>query len=425
MRIAIVSQPIDPVLPPAQGSIGLWTYHAGHALSRLGHDVRVYARLGRSQYRADRNDGPRYRFVPTVPARVRSRLNVAAPATRGDEGLPPYARLLSDIDYSTQVGLATRLERPEVAHVHNFTQFVPVLRKLNPGMRIALHMNCEWLTQLDEEAMARRIETADVVLGSSNYITNLVTERFPQYAERCRTLYNGFDQERFSPAPTSDAEGRPSAEDREDIVLFVGRISPEKGVHDLIDAFCRVAPSFPRAKLKLVGPVAALRRDFIVDQSDDPLVRSLGAVYDEGDYYEYLQRLIPSGLEDRIEFAGSVPQAELPRLYREGAFLVNPSYSESFGMTVVEALACETPVVAARVGGMQEIVEDGETGLFIERGNREDIASALARMLGDTALRERMGRAGRASVTRRFSWDAVARSAVEAYEVARTRGRRS
>jgi glycosyltransferase involved in cell wall biosynthesis len=165
----------------------------------------------------------------------------------------------------------------------------------------------------------------------------------------------------------------------------------------------------------LVGPLISLPIEYIVGISEEPEVAGLAEYYQE-DYGVTLKRMAAEkGLADRVHFLGSLSQPELVSYYQSADILVNPSYSESFGMSLVEALASETPVIAAKVGGMVNIVDENETGLLVERGDVQGLAEAMRRLLDDSALRQQMGKTGRKQVIERFSWGQVARSALEKY----------
>lgn len=111
-----------------------------------------------------------------------------------------------------------------------------------------------------------------------------------------------------------------------------------------------------------------------------------------------------------VRFVPWQPQERLPLLYAGADICVVPSvWREPFGIAAVEAMAAGKPVVASRSGGLEDIVEDSVTGFLVEPGNAAELAERLARLLGDPALRERMGRAGRERAERRYSWDAVMR----------------
>jgi glycosyltransferase involved in cell wall biosynthesis len=156
-------------------------------------------------------------------------------------------------------------------------------------------------------------------------------------------------------------------------VLYAGRLSPEKGVEDLVEA---------AAGMKLV--VAG----------DGPL-----------------RARVPAAL-------GFVPHDELDRLYARAAVVACPSRREGFGVACLEAMAHARPVVATGVGGLLDLVVDGETGLVVPPRDPAALRAALERLLADGELRRRLGAAGRERARERFSWDVVTDATVAAYRMA-------
>lgn len=413
MKVVFVNQPMDMLVPPHQNSIGIWTYKTAPHVAE-SHDVLVLGKRSAAQREWTGDDGVTYEFVrPLAPnRRIISGRDSLVERVRGRAArLPSYASRVAYLDYAGQVALRARRFGAEVIHIHNFTQFVPTVRTLNPTARIVLHMNCEWASQHDFEVMDERLAATDLVLGSSDYITDRIARRFSHHAGKCATMYNGVDVDRFTAGDADPGEG-----DGIRRLLFVGRVSPEKGVHDLIDAFVRVAREVPEVRLDLAGPVETLPKEFILDVSEDPEVADLARFY-EGEYADHLRARIPDDLRDRVSFLGGLPQDELRAHYRAADLLINPSYSESFGMSLVEAGACERPVVATRIGGMVEIVgDDEEVGVLVDRGDVPALADAVTRLLRDDATRARMGAAGRRRVVDRFSWSQIGASLVSHYE---------
>jgi glycosyltransferase involved in cell wall biosynthesis len=406
MKIAIVNQPFDAMIPPYQNSIGLWTYHTAACLA-ISHEVTVFAKRNRMQKGWKDPSRARYRFITCAPNRISDMLARRFMPNESTT-LPPIASKLYTLDYITLAALAARAQHAQIVHVHNFTQYVPVIRALYPRAKIVLHMSGEWLSSLDRRIMRERAEKADLILGASNHITRLIAQRFPELSPRCKTLYNGVRLDWFQPVE-SPIEDR--AERR---ILFVGRISPEKGVHVLVEAFVRLAERFPNLHLDLVGPVEVMPIEYLVKTSQDPHVTRLVEWY-SGDYGARLRQLIPPHLAGRVRFAGNVPQAQLPAYYQSADILANPSFSESFGMSLVEAMACGKPVVATRVGGMVEIVEPGKTGFLVEQGSSSALADALATLLEDDALRAHMGKQGRERAAALFGWEQIAHCLLEYY----------
>jgi glycosyltransferase involved in cell wall biosynthesis len=156
-------------------------------------------------------------------------------------------------------------------------------------------------------------------------------------------------------------------------VLYAGRLSPEKGIEEL---------------------VAAANGLSLVVAGDGPL-----------------RAQVPGAL-------GFVPHDELQRLYSRAAVVVCPSRREGFGVTCLEAMAHGRPVVASAVGGLTDLVVDGETGLLVPPRDPVALRAALTRLLRDASLRRRMGAAGRLRAQERFSWEAVTSATVAAYKMA-------
>jgi glycosyltransferase involved in cell wall biosynthesis len=159
-------------------------------------------------------------------------------------------------------------------------------------------------------------------------------------------------------------------------VLFVGRLSPEKGILELVQAAQGM-------KLTVAG--------------DGPL-----------------RTHVPGAL-------GFVPHQELPPLYERAAVVAVPSHREGFGVACAEAMASGRPVVASAVGGLLDLVVDGETGLLVSPRNIPALRGALERLLGDAELRRRMGEAGRERIREHFTWPPVTDLTIQAYEDALAR----
>jgi glycosyltransferase involved in cell wall biosynthesis len=280
-----------------------------------------------------------------------------------------------------------------------------VIRKVHPRCRISLHMQCEWLTQLDASLVEKRLEHTDIIIGCSEYITRKTAGKFPQYADRCRTVPNAADEVPSDSEPSPDSKA----------VLCVNRLSPEKGIHILIRAFHQVLERLPDARLHLVGPAGSVPFEFVVGLSDDPLVISLQAFYQNGgsgtkDYYlEALEKEAGQELGKRIIFEGNVAHDQVGSYYKRAAVLVSSSvWNEPFGISLVEAMMHSVPVVATRVGGMTSIVDHGRTGLLVDPGDPQALARAICEVLTDRERAGRMGEAGRKRAVEKFSWERAA-----------------
>lgn len=417
-RVAVVSQCLGRIVPPeAHGSIATWTYET---VRRLGPNYQILLiELGEQPFRTLRtgHGGLSLIYVPTALNRianaVHSRVARLARYFRSEAHnltFPPYASIWHNFGFIVQAAWHARRWQADVIHIHNFSQFVPVMRALNPKARIVLHMHCEWLSQLDPGTMLRRIQAASVIVGCGAHVIRKVQNRFPGLAIDGRVVYNGSDIERFTPRADHAATDVGAARR----LLFVGRISPEKGVHLLVDAFVKIARQLPDVRLDFVGGVGSLPAEFLVSLSQDPLVQNLSRFYG-CDYLAEVERRIPRNLKARVAFHGNVPHRDLPAHYANATIFVNPSLSDAFPLTIVEAMSAGVPVVASAVGGVREQIIDDVCGLLVAPDNAEALAGAICRLLEDDDLRERMATAARDRARRCFSWEAIAQQTADVY----------
>ena len=393
MRIAFVSQPGYAVLPPA-GSVEIWDREVARRLAER-HEVVIYgSSTGASS--AQRVDGIEYRLISHTGVRVLTRgMRLLWRLWPADKAFfsSPWFHLL----YWVRIARDVRRSEFDVVHVDNYSQALPFLRRLSPATTLAIHMHCEWLTQLDRRMIDRRIAHADVVIGCSEHITGAIRTRFPAHAGRCRTVYNGVELRR-------EPVGR--SEDGAATVLHVGRISPEKGLHVLVDALNEIVDEHPELRLVIVGEESEVPAAMAIGISEDPVVRALARFYG-GSYLEELERRMSPQLASRVTLTGRIDHSETAAWYDAAEIFVFPSIFESFGIPPLEAMAAGLPVVAARAGGTVETVVDGVTGLLVDREDPRALAAALTRLLDDPELRRTFGTAGRARAAEVFSWSSV------------------
>lgn len=432
MKVAFVSQPGEEVVPPVDGSSSITNiaYQIARRLTRSGEgEAIIYAKKGSSQPDAEGDaEGVQFRRVPVEadhwvkPFRLIERAWGAPNAKR-----PLYASSLYYRNYARRVARDAKAQGCDVVHLLNYSQFAPTIRALHPKAKIVLHMQCAWLTQLDEAMIRERLKAVDLVIGCSDYVTEAVRQRFPEMADRCHTVYNGVDFDAIS-GRSREAAGDGAATER---ILYVGRLSPEKGVHVLLEAFTQVAERRPQAELDLIGTPGLLPYEYIIAVDDDPSVTRLARFYGQGPidkvktrilqngaaYLECLHAILPPSMEERVRFRGFVPYTELARFYREADVFLFPSvWDEPFGMPAAEAMACGIPIVVTRGGGLAEVVDDGVTGRAVPRDDAAATAGAIEELLQDPKRRAEMGEAGRERAIRLFSWDGLAEQMLHHYK---------
>ena len=242
----------------------------------------------------------------------------------------------------------------------------------------------------DDEPQARIDAEAEVVRCSDVLVANAAQERaqlielYGADADKIEVIAPGVDRALFTPGPKAGARaaightGGP-------IVLFVGRIQPLKGLTIAVDALAELDD--PTATLVVVG--AASGAD--------------GAVEVE----RVRARIEHHRLGDRVRFVDPQPHFALSTYYRAADVVVMPSRSESFGLVALEAAACGIPVVAAAVGGLRTLVDDGVTGHLIDERDPRHYAAAIDRILGDERYARALGDAG-AKKAERYPWSGLA-----------------
>ena len=414
MKLSFVNQPWTIAAPPqGSDSTGIWSYQVSRHLVQYC-DIIYYGcesntdLHGELQPNLNLNSRIEYRGISPkidnllrIPRAIASKLHFNAK-------LPYFASAWFNFGYGWQIARDAAQSHYDVIHIHNFSQFAPTIRDRNPEAKIVLHLHCEWVNRLQRDVIAPRLKKVDLIISCSDYITNKIRTRFPQYAAICQTVNNGVDANYFVPAsPPQPKKTAPQ-------ILFVGRISPEKGIHDLIDAFVKVTEQYSQALLTIAGPHIVVAKELLFDLQPEPEIQALKYFYSVN-YLEYVKSKIPAHLSSQVVFTGTLAQAELLPYYQQADLVINPSLSEAFGMSLVEAMATQTPVVATKIGGMPEIVDENVTGLLVEPGNPQALAEAAIKLVSDSSKARAMGEAGRKKVLQCYSWEKIANSLVNSY----------
>lgn len=326
-------------------------------------DVPLFARLG-----------PNFQPVPTVAIRP--------------------LRLLWE-----QTELPWDLKRRRVNVFHGPTFIAPLVKTCRQvvtihDMTFFLLPQCHLFTKRHyfQRLIPRCVGRANQVIAvSESTKRDIVRILGSQCSKKIKVIYHGKD-ERFRP----DRAGAASCGLRTKygllgrVILFVGLIEPRKNLERLIRAYAKLKSLHQDSCLVLAGS--------------------------QGWGYEAVLRAVSeSGVKDRVFFPGFIPDRELPSLYNLADVFVYPSLYEGFGLPVLEAMSCGTPVVASRVSSMPEIA--GDAALLVDPHDVDSIAQALERVLVDRTLRERMAEGG-IRRSQPFTWERTARETLAAYEEA-------
>ncbi len=414
MKLCFVNQPWTIAAPPmGSDSTGIWSYQIGNRLARRCQVIYYGCVFDRNSWKNSQSSenpsqiqykaiSPKIDKLLKIPKKIVTKLSFKSK-------LPYFGSSWFNFGYGWQIAMDCARENYDIIHIHNFSQFVPIIRDRNDA-KIVLHLHCEWVNRLERDAIATRLSNADLVISCSDYVTNKIRTRFPEYASICETVNNGVDADYFVPGDRDYTQQDKAAPQ----ILFVGRISPEKGIHDLIDAFIKISEKYPHAELTIAGPDIVVSREFLFDLQHEPEVQALEPFYSIN-YLEYIKSKIPAHLVQQVIFTGSLPQPQLLPYYQKADVVINPSLSEAFGMSLIEAMATQTPVVATKIGGMPEIVNDGVTGRIVEPGNPQALADATVEIISNPQKALAMGKAGRTKVLQRYCWSKIAESLVNRY----------
>ena len=396
-RVAYLSMHTSPLLQPGTGDAGgmnVYVDQLSRTMATRGVRVDVFTR------RQDHNDPE---TVDVMPGYRVIHVDAGPAHSVPISSLPRYVRT-----FATAVETRLRPDPPQILHSHYWLSgWAGLLVKR--ALAIPLANSFHTLGRVKDgnrrpdeppESLLRIaaehevIEGSDCVMASTPAEAAELLEHYGADPNRLCTSPPGVDHRVFRPGSRRSARLRLGLGPGP-VVLFVGRIQPLKGVDVLLEAFARIGRLHPDATLLVVGGPSG----------------SKGSQ----EFLSLRQRAGVLGVLHRVKFYGPLPHGLLADFYRAADVVVIPSRAESFGLVAAEAQACGTPVVAAKVGGLVYVVDDGVTGILVDGWNPADYADVLDRLLSDDGLRKKMGEAA-VVWAKRFSWDATVRRYLELYK---------
>ncbi len=394
-RIAVISAHTSPLAALGgreTGGMNVYVRELSRELGARGYAIDVFTRWASEASPETQPIGPNVRVVH-IDAGPRSPIEKDAIAGHLDEFEANVRAFAEDEGLEYQMVhshywmsgvVASRLaEHWSVPHVAMFH----TLGEVKNRARSSEHESAFRIAS--ERATAAN---ADRIVVASKHEQHLLTSLYGADPERMRVVPCGVDLELFSPTDKRAARKRLGLRDAERVILFVGRIEPLKGIDILIAAAAQLHDDENFVVLIVGGDARA-------DAQIEELRRQAARL----------------GIDHHISFVGAVEHTELPLYYNAADVCVVPSYYESFGLVAVESMACGTPVVASRVGGLTTTVSDGETGYLIPWRCPEPFAERLELLLDNDELRASFGRAGREAVER-YRWANVADAVAALYE---------
>jgi glycosyltransferase involved in cell wall biosynthesis len=363
--------------PPRYEGIGNYCYQLSKYLAERGHQVEVFtSRLHSCLPLHEIKDGFTIHRCPYIGAIGTNRLTFM---------LNKILRTDADVIHahshifltSNQVALANKFKRkPFLLHLHGGLDAVP------PKENGLVRFQYTVLKNLYDLTVGKwTISMADIVASVSKRDMELSKKIFGLDEHFLRWIPNAVDVQAFRP---SDAE----LSNETQYVLFVGSLIRRKGIDVLLQVAERVFKEQPDVVFVVIG--------------DGPLRNRFEAISNRRDL--------------NVQFLGRVGRNTVIRWLSKASILLLPSYSEGLPTVSIEALASEVPVVATDVGGIPEVVIDGQTGYLFPSGDVQLCAEKVLKLLNNERLRRQMGRQGRNLVKRFYSWSTVLEKVEQTYE---------
>ncbi len=400
MRIAIFTNEYPPNV---YGGAGVHVEYLSRELARLderAHRVDVFS------------------FGDQREERGNLRVHGIAPEVQLPAHDPRHARLLDAL--VRDLAMVGAVESPDIVHCHTwYSHLAGCLARPLTGARLVLTTHSiephrPWKAEQLGSAYNTTVwiertayQNADGVVAVSEAMKEDVQALYDVAPDRVRVIHNGIDPDEYRPRQDSATLRRLGIDPEVPIILFVGRITRQKGILHLV----RAVP-YLESGAQVVLCAGA------------PDTREIGE-----EMAALVQEVKQEAATPVIWIPEMLPKEEVITLYSHAALFVCPSVYEPFGIINLEAMACETPVVASAVGGIPEIVVPGETGLLVPfeamgGGSAEPrdpeafsraLAAAVNDLMGDAERRSAMGEAARARVLDQFSWRRIAELTLDFY----------
>jgi starch synthase len=244
------------------------------------------------------------------------------------------------------------------------------------------------------------MKLADIVIALNKTMYRTLTEKAKIDPRKMITVPNGVDIEFFRPGLKDEWILNRYGLEKRSYILFVGRISPEKGVHILLRAFKQIVNDIPKDfKLVIVGALASTFNSTQISN-----------------YAKAMMNYAKEKLGERVVFTGAIDRNGLRILYSNAYCFVLPSLAEAFGMVLLEAMASGTPPIGSTAGGIPDIIIDGVNGLLFRKGGWKDLASKLLMLIADKNLRDELATNARKHTEKYYSWFSIASSLSMVYK---------
>ncbi len=376
--------------PPQIGGEAAYTSGLASVLNNLGNDITVITTTSGKSMDVSKEGDIRVIRLPkssVLPKMLSFSIDARKILEGGELGKIDIIHDTSD--YNSIIIPSNKKKTPVIATIHHpYAEEKRIYRANTSSVeyfKYAIHRKIDYL-EYNSKLLCRK---SDRLIAVSNYTAKSVTAEYGIQPDKISIIPNAVDINRFNPDIDGMEIRKKLGIAAEKVILFVGRLDFQKGIEYLISAFSKIVKDFPEAKLIVVG--------------DGPLKNNIRAAINE------------FGISGSVFLMGRTNTDDLPKIYAACDLFVVPSLMEGFGIVYLEAMACGKTCIGANIGGVEDAILDGHTGLLVPPADSDSIYRAIKKLLSDEDTLARFGKEGRKRVLENFTWKKVAAQTLEVY----------
>jgi glycosyltransferase involved in cell wall biosynthesis len=396
LRVALISSGLIPIPPVRGGAVEEYVYQLSRHLRRFGVDaVVIDANYDDNKLVYEELNGAQIVRIPTTKPFIGFKERIIKEFLFGRAASRYISREGFDIIHANTAWAGSALALHKSIGKLRCRGFVYTCHNpLWPENKV--HMG-EKIVRLVE---GYTMKVVDTIIALNKTMHRALTEKAKIDPRKMIIVPNGVDTEFFRPGLKDERILDRYGLEEQSYILFVGRISPEKGVHILLRAFKQIVNDVPKNfKLVIVGPLTSTFNSTQISN-----------------YAKAMMNYAKEKLGERVVFTGAIDRNSLRILYSNAYCFVLPSLAEAFPMVLLEAMASGTSPIGSTAGGIPDIIIDGVNGLLFRKGDWRDLANKLSILIQDRGFRDKLSHNARKYVEENFSWSTVTMRIKEVYD---------
>jgi len=370
MRIGIVS----PTFPPDGGGVSFYVYNLARELVKKGHKVIVFTRGSVYKSSIQKTEGIYVQKIPFIPLYP---FHVNIHGIFLNKTFKKYEKELDIMHTHIPLPPLVKTSLPVLATVHGLPELKT--RTLTPWNPTILSEILFSFIVYDTEK--KILKLADKVTTVSHNTGKELEYYYNLHKKDISVIGNGVDEKYFHPVENENDKIN---------ILYAGRLDQKKGLFELVQSARDICATYENVFFKIAG--------------SGPFLNNL------------LNYVHKNGLSDRVLFYGHVDRNTLRSLYQNSSIFLLPSYYEGLPNVILEAMSCGLPIVATDVGGISEVVHQGDNGFLIQPQDHIQISNSLKTVINDKSLRMKMGNKSRSYIIKHNTWNEISNRYIRQYE---------